>query len=145
VVEIVTADQMIGEEVGRTGRVTFMKRLYERNVIMSPSHDLMEIYLDGNALIAVLREVHSDREEEREVDQIVFEAGTQPIADLYFALKPQSRNHGELDQQAFVALRPQTIVANPGGAFDLYRIGDALASRNVHASIFEATRLVRAL
>ncbi len=143
VVEIITPDQMVGEEVGRTARVSFMKRLYERKTVMSPSNDLMEVYLDGNALIAVLREVNSDREEEREVDQIVYEAGTQPVADLYFALKPLSRNGGEIDQQAFISLAPQTVVSNPEGQFTLYRIGDAVLSRNVHASMYEATRLVR--
>ncbi|OCC05364.1 N-methylproline demethylase [Labrys sp. WJW] len=145
IVEIVTPDQMISEEIGRTARVNFMKRLYERNTVMSPSFDLMEVYLDGNALIAVLREVHSDREEEREVDQIIYEAGTQPVADIYFALKPQSRNQGELDQAAFIALQPQTVATNPAGKFELYRIGDAVLSRNVHASMYEAARLVRPL
>lgn len=143
VVEVITPDQVIGEEIGRTARVSFMKRLYERKTIMSASHDLMEVYLDGNSLIGVLREIHSDREEEREVDQIVYEAGTQPVADLYFDLKPLSRNNGELDQRAFIALARQTLIHNPDGKFVLYRIGDAVLSRNVHASMFEATRLVR--
>jgi len=143
VVEVATPDQMVGEEIGRTARVSFMKRLYDRNTVMSPSHDLMEIYMDGNALIAVLREIHSDREEEREVDQVVYEAGTQPSAGLYFELKPLSRNNGEIDQRAFIALEPQTLADNPEGSFTLYRIGDAVLSRNVHASMYEATRLVR--
>jgi hypothetical protein len=29
---------------------------------------------------------------------------------------------------------------NPGAAFDLVRIGDAVASRNVHAAIYDALR-----
>ena len=37
-------------------------------------------------------------------------AGTLPLDELYFALKPLSRNLGEVDQAAFVAHRPQTLV-----------------------------------
>jgi hypothetical protein len=34
-------------------------------------------------------------------------------------------------------------VRNPDGAFRLYRIGDAVASRNVHAAIYDALRLCK--
>ena len=34
---------------------------------------------------------------------------------------------------------------NPDGAFLLARIGDAVASRNIHAAIYEALRLTKDL
>jgi hypothetical protein len=110
---------------------------------MSPSHHLTQIYTEGNALIAVLREHYSGVEFEREVTQIVSEAGTVPMDDLYFALKPLSTNLGELDQPAFLRSELQSIAKNPEGQFQLFRIGDAVMSRNVHAAIYDGARIAR--
>ncbi|SMD04931.1 hypothetical protein SAMN06297251_12153 [Fulvimarina manganoxydans] len=144
-VEIVTPDQMVGAEIGETARTSYMKRLFARDLIATSSHHLQEIYAEGNALIAVLREHYSGKEVEREVTQVVCELGTIPNDDLYFALKPISRNGGEIDQDAFIHLVPQTITRNPDGTFDLYRIGDAVMSRNLHAALYDASRLLRAV
>jgi 2,4-dienoyl-CoA reductase-like NADH-dependent reductase (Old Yellow Enzyme family)/thioredoxin reductase len=143
-VEIVTPDQMIGEEIGGLARVHFMKRLYRSKVIMTASHKLTKIYMEGNSLIAVMREEHSDLEEERQVTQVVYEQGTLPCSDLYFALKPKSLNRGELDYEAFATLARQEVTSNPEGRFQLFRIGDAVLSRNVHAAIYDGSRLSRA-
>ena len=79
----------------------------------------------------------------RLVDQIVVEHGTVPLDDLYFDLKPLSSNLGVLDHDALLDGRPQNIRANPGGGFQLFRIGDAVSSRNIHAAIYDALRLCR--
>jgi hypothetical protein len=75
----------------------------------------------------------------------VVDYGTIPDNTLYEALQPASRNLGELDLDAFIAIRPQSLVRNPAGAFDLFRIGDAISSRNVHAAIYDANRLASAI
>jgi hypothetical protein len=82
---------------------------------------------------------------ERRIDQVVVNAGTRPIDDLYFDLREGSRNGGELDHPAFIDGRPQEIVRNPGGAYQLFRIGDAVAARNTHAAIYDALRLVKVI
>jgi hypothetical protein len=41
--------------------------------------------------------------------------------------------------------RPQRLVRNPNGAFQLFRVGDAVSSRNVHAAVYDALRLVKDL
>jgi hypothetical protein len=80
--------------------------------------------------------------ETREIDQVVAEHGTLPRDELYFALKPLSLNQGEVDYHALVGGgRPQAIVANPADGFLLYRVGDAVTSRNIHAAIFDSLRL----
>ena len=71
--------------------------------------------------------------------------GTRPLDDLYADLKPLSKNLGEIDHQALVGGRPQDVRANPAGSFQLFRIGDAVASRNTHAAILDALRLVKDL
>ncbi|MDH5412336.1 MAG: NADH-dependent oxidase, partial [Alphaproteobacteria bacterium] len=57
----------------------------------------------------------------------------------------QSVNLGEVDYRALIAVRPQEIAKNPGGGFQLFRIGDAVASRNIHAAIYDALRLCVAI
>jgi hypothetical protein len=79
----------------------------------------------------------------RVVDQVVVEAATLPLGDLYFELKEQSRNRGEVDYEALIAGRPQTLSSNPHGTFQLFRIGDAVAARNIHAGIYDALRLCK--
>ena len=41
--------------------------------------------------------------------------------------------------------RPQSKVNNPEGRFQLFRVGDAVASRNIHAAIYNSLRLCRDL
>ena len=48
---------------------------------------------------------------------------------------------GMTDIDAVADLHPQTINLNEDGKYQLFRIGDAVASRNVHAAMFEARRL----
>ena len=73
--------------------------------------------------------------------QIVLEHGTLPNEELYFALKPLSRNLGEIDYEALIACRPQALSPNSDGRFALYRIGDAVSSRNIHAAVYDGLRL----
>ena len=71
------------------------------------------------------------------------EHGTLPMADLYEELKPLSVNFGEVDHRAMLAGRPQEVVRNADGRFRLFRVGDAVASRNIHAAIFDSLRLAK--
>ena len=82
---------------------------------------------------------------QRSVDQIVVNYGTIPLDELYFELKPLSRNLGAVNHDDLIEGRPQTGSPNAGGAFQLFRIGDAVASRNTHAAIYDALRLVKDL
>jgi hypothetical protein len=82
---------------------------------------------------------------ERHVDHVVVEHGTLPNDELYFDLVPFSRNLGAVDHAQLLAVRPQSIRTNPAGGFDLFRIGDAVASRNIHAATYDALRLCSAI
>jgi len=73
----------------------------------------------------------------------VVEHGTLPNEELYFALRPDSANLGEVDFDALLEGRPQEIATNPAGAYRLFRIGDAVTSRNIHAAIYDALRLCK--
>jgi hypothetical protein len=79
------------------------------------------------------------------VDQVVVEHGTLPAAELFHDLAPLARNEGELDIEALIAGRPQAVASNPDGGFMLFRVGDAVASRNIHAAIYDSLRLCKEL
>lgn len=141
-VEIVSPDLMIGEDLGGTTHPVYNKRLFEKDVIFTPNMFLHDVYREGDKLIAVLRNEYSGAEEERVVDQIVLENGVKPNEDLYYALKEESRNRGQMDLDALFAAKPQPE-PSAEGQFLLYRIGDCVSARNIHAAIYEALRLCK--
>jgi NADPH-dependent 2,4-dienoyl-CoA reductase/sulfur reductase-like enzyme len=143
--EIVTPERSLAPEVGGTNYPAYFKTLSERNATISLNLRLEKVARSGNRLSATLFNEYDKSRRERLVDQVVVEHGTLPLEDLYFALKPGSRNLGEVDHGALIANRPQDLVRNPDGGYALYRIGDAVASRNIHAAIYDALRLAKDL
>src|ERR1700745_4174722 len=103
--------------------------------IFTPDMRLIEVGREANKLIAVLRNEYSDQEEERVVDQVVAEHGTLSREGIYFERQGASRTRAGVT----LAPRPQPPLdpfnSNPAGGFLLFRVGDALASRNIHAAI----------
>ena len=71
------------------------------------------------------------------------ECATRALDELYFDLKPLSRNQGEVDHRALIEGREQKTNSNPKGQFMLFRIGDAVASRNIHAAIYDGLRYAK--
>jgi dimethylglycine catabolism A len=142
-VEIVTYDRVVAEELGASNFSVHYRELYKNGAIMTPNHEVTEVYREGNKLVAVLKNEYTHQEEERVIDQLVIEHGTLPVDELYFALKPHSRNRGQMDLKAIVDGKPQTIETNPQGKFQLFRVGDAVASRNIHAAIYDSLRLCK--
>ena len=142
-VEVVTPDRHVAWQVGPSSQPQYLKRLYDGGAILSPDQRLTRLYREGNKLVAVLANELNGDEEEREVDQVVAERGSKPRDGVYFDLTAQSRNLGEVDLEAMVAGGPQTIERNPDGGFMLFRVGDALASRDIHAAIYDSLRLCK--
>lgn len=140
-VEIATHDRMIAEEVGTTNQPVHLRELYRLGVAMSPNLALIEAYREGNRLVAALRNTMTGEEEERVVDRLVVELGTLPEHALYDGLVAHSVNGGRTDLPALVAGRRQPW----GPGLELYRIGDAVAGRNIHAAIYDALRLCKDL
>ena len=96
---------------------------------------------DGGRLRAVLGSDHSDHRSERIVDHVVADVGVETNDELYQELRGGSINGGAVDQAALLAGRPQQVVRNPEGGYQLFRIGDAVAGRNIHAAVYDALRL----
>ena len=149
VVELVTPDRMALAEVGGQNFPIYLKRLHRQGVRINADSRLVSIRRAGNRLLAGIANLYGGASSERAVDQVVIENGTLPNDDLYFALKPHSLNLGEIDQARLLAGAAQLAngetPANPAGRFLLFRVGDAVSSRNLHASMLDARRVCRAL
>jgi len=141
--EIATPERTLAPDVGGTNYPPYFKSLARHNAVISINLRLESVTRAGNRLAATLVNPYDKSRHLRQVDQVVVEHGTMPLDELYFTLKPGSRNRGEVDYAALVADRPQEVVRNPAGLFTLYRIGDAIASRNIHAAIYDALRLAK--
>jgi 2,4-dienoyl-CoA reductase-like NADH-dependent reductase (Old Yellow Enzyme family) len=145
-VAYVTPERMVGPLVGCTNAPAYLKTFAERSVITTLNSRVTKIERDSDRRLKVtLTDEYAGTTTTRVVDQLVVEHGTVPVDDLYFDLKPHSTNHGETDQYALLRLYAQEVVRNEDGAFQLFRIGDAVSSRNIHAAILDAYRLCLAL
>jgi 2,4-dienoyl-CoA reductase-like NADH-dependent reductase (Old Yellow Enzyme family) len=138
--EFVTPEKAIAPEVGGTNYPAYLRALSLHAAKISLNLRLVSVRRDGNTLVATLFNDYSRQAEERRVGQIVVEHGTLPNEELYFALKPLSRNRGEVDYAALAQGRAQTVTHDPAAGFSLFRIGDAVASRNIHAAIYDGLR-----
>ena len=144
-VEIMTPDRTFAPEIMGMNLVPYMRSLQDKDVSFTVTRRLLGVERDGNLLRATIGTDYSDFRSTATYDQIVVNHGTLPLDSLYFTLKPYSINFGEVDYDALIAGRPQTITSNPDGVFQLFRIGDAVAARNTHAAIYDALRLVKDL
>ena len=143
-VEIMTPDRSFAPEVMAMNLVPYMRAMQDKNVTFTVTYRLSGAKRSGNQLTAVIGSDYMKLAQERQFDQIVVNHGTQPLADVYFDLKPQSENLGAVDYEALIAGKPQVLNGGPKG-FKLFRIGDAVESRNTHAAIYDALRLVKDL
>jgi N-methyl-L-proline demethylase len=141
--EFVTPERTVAPEVGGTNYPAYLRAFSIYQVGVSLNLRLTAIKRDGNQFVGIFHDEYGRRSVEKRADQIVVEHGSLPLDELYFALKPQSRNFGEIDVNALIENRPQSIETNQRGQFLLYRIGDAVASRNIHAAVYDALRLAK--
>ena len=141
-VEVMTSDRSFAPEVMAMNLVPYMRALQDRDTTFTVTHRLTGVARDGNQLKATIGSEYMKLAKTAHFDQIVVNHGTQPLADLYFALKPQSENLGAVDYDALIDGRPQPQGDGPKG-FRLYRIGDAVEARNTHAAIYDALRLMK--
>ena len=139
--EIVTPERFFAPDIGGLNHVPYAECFHAHGVRITINTRLLALRRQGNRLAAVLGGDYGLRTETRIVDQVVVEHGTLPLDELYFALKQGSRNHGEVDYEALIVGGPQDVTRNPDGRYRLFRIGDAVSSRNIHAAIYDALRI----
>lgn len=144
-VEIMTRDRSFAPEVMAMSLTPSMRELQKRDVTFTVTWKLDAVHRDGNSLLAVVGSDYGGVSRERHVDQVVVNHGTRPLDDVYFDLRPESSNLGEVDYEALIAGHPQKVTRNENGNYQLFRIGDAVAARNTHAAVYDALRLCKGL
>jgi len=144
-VEIMTRDRSFAPEVMAMNLTPYMRALQNKDVTFTVTYLLEAVRKEGDALIATIGSDYGGIHKEQVHDQIIVNHGTRPNDELYFALKPLSRNLGAVNYQRLIVGKAQADNVNPDGQFLLFRIGDAVAARNTHAAIYDAMRLLSTL
>ncbi|MGB7449123.1 MAG: NADH:flavin oxidoreductase [Ornithinimicrobium sp.] len=145
-VEFVTPERTLAPAVGSMNSPAYLTAFAEQDVRTTLATRLVGVHRgEGKRLVAELGSDYTPQTWSREVDTVVVEHGTLPNDDLYFDLRDGSTNLGEVDQQALLRGHPQQVSTNPDGTYQLFRIGDAVSSRNIHAAIYDALRLCIAI
>jgi 2,4-dienoyl-CoA reductase-like NADH-dependent reductase (Old Yellow Enzyme family) len=144
-VQFVTLDDQIGQEMEYNSRTVYRKRFAKNRVRSTIDHALIRVRPAGNALVATFRHQLTGEEMELTAAQVIVEAGTLPVDEVFDELCAASCNGGITDIERLVAGLPQQDAPPAAGAFALHRIGDAVTSRGVHAAIYDAARLCMVL
>ena len=136
---LVSIDGELATELTYAERAVWKRRLYELDVPMTFDHRLTRIIRDGNRKTATFVNETTGTATMLMADQIIVEHGTLPLDQIYHDLRGHAANNGVTDLDTLVAVQPQPPGKRSG--FDLHRIGDAVASRNIAAAIYDALRL----
>jgi 2,4-dienoyl-CoA reductase-like NADH-dependent reductase (Old Yellow Enzyme family) len=135
---LASIDGDLAQEMTYAERAIWKRRCYELELETHFDQRLERVVQEGNRLHATLVNEFTGTRQTLQVDQVVLEHGTQPVDDLHAALRGRSCNDGVTDLDALLAGAPQPAGE---GAFQLHRLGDAIASRNIHSAVLDALRL----
>ena len=123
----------------------YLKHFYEKGVVLTPDRRLEKVEQIGQQLRSTFQNELTGEVEERLTDQVIVEHGTVPLDDLFEELKAESRNNGHVDMDRLLAGQPQTSKDERGDGYELFRVGDAVSSRDIHCAILDSRRLCKDL
>jgi len=142
-VSFMTPDRLLSSEIMGMNLTPYLKNLQNKNISFLIGKRLLDVSIKGNKLNAL---IGSDYDElfkyYSTFDQVFVNYGTKPLDNLYFELLPLSKNMGEVNYEKFINGYEQDIIKNKDSKFNVFRIGDAVSSRNIHAAIYDALRLL---
>ena len=141
--EIVTPERMLGIEVGGMNHVPYARAFNEADTRITLNQRVLSVRREHGRLCVEIGSDSTSHRSVRHVDAVVVDRGVAAQDWLYRDLKPRSRNLGAVDVRALLDGRPQTLAANAEGRYALFRIGDAVAGRNIHAAVYDALRLLK--
>ena len=140
-VKLVTPDRHAVHEMGSSNYPMYIKAFHDHQVAITPNLRLKSLAPDGNGIAAEFSSDYGDHPYHIKADHVVIEHGSLPNDGLYHDLVPNSHNEGITDIAALIAGEEQNFPAQGEGGFSLFRVGDVVASRNIHAAILDARRL----
>jgi len=140
--EIVTPERTVGVDVGGMNMVPYARAFNETDTRITLNQRVRTVRRADGRYVVEIGSDHSPVRHTRIVDAVVVDHGVLANDEIYFALLKGSSNAGEVDHRALIAGEPQPI---NGDGYQLFRIGDAVAGRNIHAAIYDALRLCKDL
>jgi 2,4-dienoyl-CoA reductase-like NADH-dependent reductase (Old Yellow Enzyme family) len=144
-VEYVTPERNFAPDAGGLNIVPYVRSFVRLDVKVTTLMGISKLERHKNRIRATLWSPYTMADcGERIADHVIVENGTAPLDDLYFELKEGSVNRGEVDYPALIAGRKQTLCTNHAGGYQLFRIGDAVSSRNIHAAVYDGLRFAKA-
>ncbi|MEM7408001.1 MAG: NADH:flavin oxidoreductase [Pseudomonadota bacterium] len=141
--KLVLLDERPGAELAYGERVIWRREFARAGLDPIREHRLVSVERQGNLLLATFNNELTDQTLSLQAEQVVVEHGTLPVTEAFDGLRAVSVNDGVTDHRALLAGEPQPFFDTHG--MRLYRIGDALSSRNVAAAMFDALRLCSVL
>lgn len=142
-VTVATQDRVLGRSLGGSSYPVYLSALADAGVRILTDRRLGSIAHDGSGLHVRLVHEYGPAIDDLRVGRVVAELGTDPADELFHALKAVSSNRGVTDVDALKAGHAQPGLAGPPAGMLLYRIGDAVASRDVHAAMLDALRVLK--
>jgi 2,4-dienoyl-CoA reductase-like NADH-dependent reductase (Old Yellow Enzyme family) len=141
--ELVTPGTHVGAALGGLTHPQYMEILFENDVTLTPNHTLAGVNRQGNGFEVTLKNGYTRMKKSRQVSFVVVDQGTTPNIEIFGELVDRSSNNGILYLDAMREVKPQPVYDNAG--FALYKIGDALAGRDIYSAILDGNRLARNL
>ena len=139
---VATPERSLGNGMGDVNRPQYLEPLYGSGATLLPDRELAAVLRDGNRVRAELHNTYTGAPETFVVDHVVMEAGSEPNTALYDALSPMAANKGAINLARLARGKSQPMPAN---GFALWRVGDAVVHRGIHAAMLEARRLCQNL
>ncbi|WOH63713.1 FAD-dependent oxidoreductase [Bradyrhizobium sp. BWA-3-5] len=140
-VRFLTLDNTVSQEMEYLSQVSYREKMAKAGVKLYTDFEIRRVERRGNQLAAVFRHVLTDETVELVASQIVIERGTRPVDEVFQALRDKSTNDGHTNLDELLRTAPQPNIPSGDGKFALFRIGDAVSSRGIHAAIYDAFRL----
>ncbi len=140
-VELAFRGHQAAQRSGYVNYPVYLKHFYEKGVVLTPDRRLEKVENIGNQLRATFENELTGQIDERHADQIVVERGTVPIDNLFEELRTESCNNGSVDMDRLLSGQPQKFPDGKRDGFELFRVGDAVSSRDIHCAILDSRRL----
>jgi len=144
-VELAFRGHHAANKAGYCNYPIYLQHLYEKDVTLTPDRRLEKVERVGDQLRSVIANELTGQMEERLSDQVVVERGTVPVDQLFDELKEDSCNNGTADMDKLLAGLPQVSDDQRKSGYELYKVGDAVSSRDIHCAMLDSRRLCRNL
>ncbi len=136
---LATPDRHAAAEMGVSNYPIYMQNFYKLGVKVIPDYRLTHIHnMDDGFEVSLSNEFGGPVITET-VDHVVVEHGSVPVDDLFDELTEHCINEGLLDYDWLLDEDAPTLPDANG--IQMFRVGDAVTSRNIHAAILDSRRL----